>query len=373
MQSEPQAQPARLAFCARSVSALLFSRPACSQGPGRYGAAVSGGVLGVVGSSARANCRPECPAAACPRARQTTRHPPAAPTSPARRRAPAAPTPRGLRQSTGSSAAGAACRAGPPTAAGAGPAPGSAAAGSAPPAAAGGGAGRAGGERRGVPAEPASAQSCTQETGRPLSHPAPTRMMRKTLRAVATLACTFFTSPGCPAATNMAAYWQGAVGGEGGKRVGALGGTTATPASTGEPRQPRLALQPGACTHLHRSQQLVAAIRLVQELLEQLQGGTAGQRWAGSGRRRRQQLTAARLLQVTGASRRCCRSPCVACTTPGCEPGTPGSRGRAACSKSEPQVRREPPGSRQRLRRTLACVFRSAMVAQTLGQRAEWT
>ena len=33
-----------------------------------------------------------------------------------------------------------------------------------------------------------------------------TRMMRNTLRAVATEACTFFTSPGWPAATNMAAY-----------------------------------------------------------------------------------------------------------------------------------------------------------------------
>ena len=33
-----------------------------------------------------------------------------------------------------------------------------------------------------------------------------TRMMRKTLRAVATDACIFFTFPGCPAAANMAAY-----------------------------------------------------------------------------------------------------------------------------------------------------------------------
>ena len=33
-----------------------------------------------------------------------------------------------------------------------------------------------------------------------------TRMMRKTLRAVATEAWIFFTSPGWPAATNMAAY-----------------------------------------------------------------------------------------------------------------------------------------------------------------------
>lgn len=112
-------------------------------------------------------------------------------------------------------------------------------------------------------------------------------MMRKTLRAAATDACTFFTSPGCPAHTNMAAYCgsrkrrhkgrgrgglaeAGVCGallrkarGMAGRR---LGGKRLLVAATGVQQH----------AHLHSRQQLVAAIRLVQELSQQLQRGGAG-------------------------------------------------------------------------------------------------